>query len=198
MKIELEFKYHRSHRAPSFRIWFNDILLCDNKEQDLLPNRFCFEARPNIPLETNALIIEHYDKHDQDTVLDEQGKIILDRAIEIVSIKIDEFDQPWHVLYTKKFYPIWPSHMIDKPEYIVGSLYLGFNGKYVFDFPAKIEKAYYDSLWEQERDLNNKLTQTDEDNDGLFTAYGMKIKMDQIFDFDLSKLKKLIEENEKV
>lgn len=196
MKIKLSFKYHASNHWPSFRVWFNELCLVDLEDTSCAPVDFMFDVMPKYPMEHNELVIEQYGKLINDTVIDEQGTIIKDRAIEIVSISIDEFDQPRSTIVAKKFWPIWPEHMTNMPDYISDQMYLGFNGKYRFDFPANVGQDYYDKLWDQERELNNRLTQVDENNEAWFTAYGLKLRMNEKFDFDLTRLKNLIEQNE--
>lgn len=198
MKIQIIFEYHVSEHWPCVRICFNDILLKDLTDTSAADKKLIFDVVPKDPLNTNVLIIEHYGKQDTDTIIDQKGKILKDRAVEIKSIEIDGFDQPWNLLYSKKFYPIWPKHMKDMPEFITDNLYLGFNGRYIFDFPKNIGQEYYNSLWEQERNINNKLTVVDENKEEWFTSYGLKIKLDEKFDFNLSKLKEIIEKNENI
>lgn len=196
MNIKLKFNYHASDHWPSFRVWFNNLLLADYAT-DSTPTNITFDVDALDPLDSNELVIEHYGKTDQDTILDSTGNILKDRAVEIKAIIINGFEQPRNTLAGKKFWPVWPAHITNMPEYVTNHLYLGFNGKYKFNFPKNISQDYYDQLWEQERELNNSLTQVDENNEEWFTAYGLKLKMNEQFDFSLTELKKIIEQHEK-
>lgn len=196
MIFTLTLRCHKSSNYSKFRIWIDETLLCDQQaDREFLGLRYDIDTL--LPGD-HVLVIEHYDKHDQDTWCDSQGNIIADRAIEIESLTIDGYQVPRNIIFNKKFYPEWPVHfdLNSMPEFITQNNFLGFNGKYKFDFQSPMAQQYYGYFWDMELAANKHFTKTDEHKAEYFEAYGMKIKIDQDLNFDLTDLKKLIDLHE--
>lgn len=194
MNIQVTVNCHKSGEYPCIRIWLDGHVFADSKTH---MDQQSFGVLCNVAPGKHTLVIEHYDKKDSDTWCDENGKITADRALEIVGLTIDGFEVPRNVIFSKNFYPNWPEHFENPPEYITDNNWLGFNGRWVFDFDYPFDSTYYGYFWEIEKEANTKFQKTDVDTkEDYFEAYGLKIKVDQNFSFTLTDLKKLIEENE--
>ena len=146
------------------------------------------------------LIIEHHSKTNRDTIVD-QGKIIADRAVELLELTISDYVVPRNILYSKPFYPIWPQNIIDDantqnhilPAYIDKNLFFGFNGQYRFNFPKDFKQEYYNYYWDMEKTANQELQTLDESNTPYFEAYGLRLAIDQEFNYTISDLKFIID-----
>lgn len=197
MIITLTLRCHKSLSYSKFRIWFDKTLLYDHQsDRELLHMNFDI---PTPKSGDHVLTLEHYDKHDQDTLCDSKGNIVADRAVEIESLTIDGFAIPREIIFAKKFYPKWPQHfdLDSMPEFITQNNFLGFNGEYHFDFQLPMAPQYYSYFWDMEIIANTNFTKADEQQEEYFEAYGMKIKIEQDLNFNLTDLKRLIEFHEK-
>jgi hypothetical protein len=109
-------------------------------------------------LDNNRLSIEHYGKEGKETLVDDEGEIISDRAVILRSITLDGYAVPEVVLFDKPFYVNWTSKQkkenIDRPESIRNNLYFGHNGIYNYEFGKDTQKHYYLNLIEKERLAN--------------------------------------------
>ena len=124
---------------------------------------FLFEKEITSLNDTNNLIIEHYNKKNSDTIVDNNKDIIRDKAIELIAISFDNIDIPKVVLYDNKFYPDWPTNIIKEhngnpPKFITNNLYFGFNGKYKMSFSKNYKAWYFKQLMKKER-MSNEANQ---------------------------------------
>jgi len=97
-----------------------------------------------------CLVIEHWDKQPQDTVV-ENGVIVRDRSFELDSIKIDGYsleELKWHSEFQAHDGVVYPS-----------CLFFGPNGKFVLNFETPVlrwilqtkhEKNNDDPHWEED------------------------------------------------
>ena len=194
MNIKIKLKCHSSTEYPKYRVIINDVTFFDKQA---ISDFEIINFDINLTNSEHFLIIEHYNKKDSDTIVDSDGNITADKAIEIEAISIDGFEIPRNIIFSKKFYPIWPEHFETDQEFITNNTFLGFNGKYVFDFSVPFASTYYSYFWEMEKDANIKFQKVDIDTkEEYFEAYGVKLKIDDSFSKTLTDLKKLIEENE--
>ena len=192
--VKIKIKTFRSTSGPNVKIYLNKELKLDltNIEKEVETYSFSANFKDN-----NLLEITHYGKLGSDTVV-ENGKIVSDKAVEIMGITINNFEIPKNILYTKFFYPVWAEGFdLSIPKRINNNVFLGFNGTYVFDFTC-IEKNYYEYFWQMEADANLKFQEVDLHQEAWFTAYGQKFKIDDDFNLSLTELKKIIEQNETV
>lgn len=187
---------HKSSSFPTYRVGINDLLLIDEMASDEFVN-LDFEVETS-GMTQAILYLEHYGKQDIDTHCDAEGNIIADRAVELQSLSIDGYQVPKNIIFSKKFYPNWPPHfdITARPRFITQNNFFGFNGRYEFDFKLPMAQEYYGYFWQMEIDANRDFTKVD-DKEEYFEAYGMKIKIDQDLNFNLTDLKNLINQHEK-
>ena len=187
-----------AHDQPTIRISVNSIVYFDS----VLHNRLT-EIEFDADLQdNNQLSIEHFGKTNQDTICDETGQIISDRAAELVGITIGKYEIPRNILYKQPFAVKWPENLIKDaerenrtlPDCLYNNLYFGFNGTYTFNFAGDLRKDYYYYFWQMERDANHNLQMVDESsNTGYFEAYGMKLEINKSFNLTIHDLKYIIE-----
>ena len=187
-----------AHDQPTIRISVNGFVYFDS----VLHNRLTeieFDAGLQ---DSNQLSIEHFGKTNQDTICDETGQIISDRAAELVSINIGKYEIPKNILFKQPFAVRWPENLVEDaerenrtlPGCLYNNLYFGFNGIYTFDFSGDLRKDYYYYFWQMERDANHNLQMVDESsNTGYFEAYGMKLEINKSFNLTIHDLKYIIE-----
>jgi|694.fasta_scaffold87851_4 hypothetical protein len=78
--VSLQIKEHATlAKTPSYRVYFNNTLQCIN-------DTFTCD------LGHHTIKIQLLNKTDVDTEVDHQGKVLQDLAIELISLKIDQFD----------------------------------------------------------------------------------------------------------
>lgn len=194
MKMSVRFKCHRSSDWPCVRIWIDGQCVVDAKTQQPVET---FDIDMSLQPGSHAMVIEHWDKKDSDTWCNDQGQITADRALEIDAITVDGYSVPRNIIFTRNFYPEWPSHFEDPPASISDNNWLGFNGRWVFDFEYPFAQTYFGYFWQMEQESNIKFQKTDAvTNEDYFEAYGLKIKVDENFDYTLTDLKRMIEANE--
>lgn len=199
MKVEIELVAHYSNNGPMCRIEINQNICYDGLLAEGV-NHFVFNIDA---LDINYLKIHHYGKDNQDTLVDDQGKIIKDKAIELKKIKLENVYILESVLYNKPYYVIWPENLVNDfkskgepvPEYITNTLFFGFNGYYEFDFVGDFLKQYYRQFWEDETQAHinqTKKINLDGEDVETFNRYGEDTAIDQTFDLTIHDLAKMI------
>jgi len=199
MKIEINLRGNSSHnKNPMAKIIVNDREYFNG---EIIGQRdFIFYFEPN---EENVLQIEHYNKTNNDTVVDQTGKIVSDLSLELLSIRIDDVEIINTVLYSMPFYVNWPANIIedyrsknqDPPQYIENNLYFGFNGVYKFAFSDNVIVEYYKQFWLDEAQAHKNQTQKDQ-NGEVFERMGEKVAIDKNSDFTIYDLERLVLGNE--
>jgi len=187
-----------AHNQPTIRISVNNIVYFDSVLHSQLTE---IEFDADIQ-DSNQLAIEHFGKTNHDTICNEAGQIISDRAAELVSINIGKYEIPKNILFKQPFAVRWPENLVEDaerenrtlPGCLYNNLYFGFNGIYTFDFSGDLRKDYYYYFWQMERDANHNLQMVDESsNTGYFEAYGMKLEINKSFNLTIHDLKYIIE-----
>jgi hypothetical protein len=195
MKIKIKLS---SYNQPTIRISVNSIVYFDSTLHNQL-TEIEFDA---VLQDNNQLSIEHFGKKNEDTICDQAGQIISDRAAELISITIGKYEIPKNILFKQPFAVKWPENLIQDaekenrtlPDCLYNNLYFGFNGTYTFNFVKDLRKDYYYYFWQMERDANHNLQMVDEaSNTGYFEAYGMKLEINKSFNLTIHDLKYIIE-----
>lgn len=122
--MDLEFKLHvlNYRGGPNIRI-STDSVLYDENIQRAGPHTINLTTDIDFP---SKIIVEQYGKDmRKDTLVDERGMIINDKAFSIESIKIGDVLVK-HELYHFDF-------VTDDGQVLKNINYLGFNGKFVID-----------------------------------------------------------------
>lgn len=198
LKIKLKANFTKN-KHPSVKISVNDLILCDEVITQV-EKEYSFTIKPS---KNNILSIEHYNKENSDTVVDQNGNIVKDLSIELISIEIDNIKILETVLYNMPFYVKWPDNLIkdfenrgeSPPEYLTNNLYFGFNGTYKFDFSDNIVVEYYKQFWFDEIQAHQNQTQL---NDGkeIFNRMGETVEINKDSDFTIHDLKRMVMNNE--
>ena len=192
--LAIKIQGHRSTDFPKCRIKFNNDCLYDNAIVDTMNLKFDVNLS-----EKNILHVEHYDKVPSDTIINSEGMVEADRAIELQSIAIDGYVVPKVVMYRQKFYVDWWDHDIENfdkkkqpvPGFLTNNVYFGYNGTYEYSFNNDLAKQYYLSLWEEETIANQDLQQINEYDGQIketFNLYGNESDISEEFNktiFDL-------------
>jgi len=154
MKIKIIIEPFYSFNWPCVKIDVNENVLYEGICKPNIGKYFEFEKEVKNTHEKNVLQITHYNKKGQDTVVDDEGNIVSDRALFLKSLIFDNLNVPDVILYQSKFYPNWPG----QPKFITNNLYFGFNGTYEFEFSNNSNKMYYEHLLQKEliANINNK------------------------------------------
>jgi len=198
LKIKLKANFAKD-KKPSIKISVNDAVL-HNGIVDCNEKEYSFDVEP---IQQNQLIIEHYNKQNNDTIVDESGNIVEDLSVELVSIDIDNVKILETVLYNMPFYVDWPDNLIedfrnkgeDVPEYITNNLYFGFNGIYKFDFSNNIVLEYYKQFWFDEEQAHKNQTLSDNGHE-IFNRMGETVEINKDSDFTIHDLKRMVIDDE--
>lgn len=163
MLLKITLIPYKSTSWPNIRILLNNNILLDDLINPNNDKFFIFEKEITSLNDTNNLIIEHYNKKNSDTIIDNNNDIVSDKAIELIAINFDNIDIPKVVLYDNKFYPKWPTNIIKEhkgnpPKFITNNLYFGFNGQYKFNFSKNYKAWYFTQLMKKER-MSNEANQ---------------------------------------
>jgi hypothetical protein len=146
MQVVVDVIAHHSKSGPLCVVELNGNIL----HKGILPkgaNNLVFDVSTD---QMNYLRIHHFGKTNEDTIVDETGEIIADKAIELTGISIEGVCIMDNVLYNKPYFVKWPDNIIqdyknngeDPPEFINNTLFFGFNGHYEFDFVGDFLKQY--------------------------------------------------------
>jgi len=186
MLLQLTLKSHTINTAnpfPYVKVQYDDSVVYNGTIEDTVT--FDYETYTD-----GELKVTHYNKHINDDTILVDGKIVNDKAVEIISVKIDEIDIPLSHLYDQKYHTSWP----DVDPIISNTLYLGYNGTYILPVIADSDKFYYSILWDSERRLNGELHQHNVNADGeiveTFTRFGESTAID---DSQVPSINKLYE-----
>jgi hypothetical protein len=195
MKVEVALKANcTNNKNPTVNLSINDIEHYTGEITDIKHFVFEFDSYDN-----NTLKIKHYNKTNQDTIVDAQGNITGDLSVELVSIHIDNIKIIDTVLYSMPFFVQWPDNMLEDyrnknqepPEYIDNNLYFGFNGVYQFSFSGDVVSEYYNQFWLDEVQAHKNQTQQGNDSE-VFDRMGEKVAVDENSEFTIYDLEKLV------
>lgn len=158
MKLEIKIEPTFSVKWPKMRLKFNDETLHDGYCEPNDDVYFVMVHDTNEVLANNTISIEHYDKDGKETVLNDDGDTLTDRAIILRSIKLDEHQVPEVILFDQPLHIKWTERQMrdhaDRPDKIKNSLYFGHNGTYTYQFSDDSVKQHYVNLIEKERLAN--------------------------------------------
>ena len=166
MLIEIVVEPKRSIRWPKMKLSVNDRTIHDDFCIPNKQNYFIIEHVLEDPAMENVISLTHYDKDGRETIVDDEGETISDRAIILKSIKIEKHPVPEVVLYDKAFNVKYTRQQLkENPKgktSIKNNLYFGYNGTYQYRFGNDGQKHYFENLIEKERLANiyNKKTIT--------------------------------------
>ena len=157
MKIEIKIEPTFSVKWPMLRVKINGMIMYDGICE---PNekKFFIMEKEIAPATRNILEIQHYDKQGKETVIDDHGEIVSDRALILRSISLDGYAIPELILHDKEFAVHWTKEQIKedhiRPSTIKNNLYFGYNGIYRIGFGNDGAKEYFHNLIEKERIAN--------------------------------------------
>jgi len=152
------------------------------------------------PLLQNVLSIEHYNKTNDDTIVDDSNNIVADLSVELLGITIDNNSILHTVLHTMPFYVNWPENIIadyqekdeTPPEFITNNLYFGFNGVYKFNFTNNSDIDYFTTFWLDEAQAHANQTET-ADGEEVFKRMGETVTISKDSDFTIHDLKRMVD-----
>ena len=157
MKIKITIEPTFSVKWPMLKVIINNHVVFEGQCRPNDNDYFIIEKNIR-PLDSNLLTIEHFDKKGKETILDDHGEVVSDRALILKSIMLDEFTVPELILHDKPFTVNWTKEQlredINRPKTIKNNLYFGYNGVYDFVFGRDSAKEYYVNLIEKERIAN--------------------------------------------
>lgn len=199
--INIKIQGHRSTDFPMCRIKFNNHSLFDQPIIGTMNLKFDVDLKAK-----NILHIEHYGKLPTDTILDSDGNVESDRAIELRSISIDGYTIPKVLMYRQKFFVDWWDHDIEEfdknnqtvPGFLTNNVYFGYNGYYEYSFEKDLSKNYFKSLWQEEHIANQDLQQVKEFDGEIketFNLYGNESDIAEEFDKTIFDLMDMIEKD---
>ena len=166
MQIEIKIEPTFSFSWPMVKINVNKHMVFDGLCKPNYGKHFVQDIELENPMEKNTLSIEHYDKKGKETVVNQNGDVLSDRAIILKSIKIDGNEIPEVILYDHDFIVNWSKQQlkdnIESPNTIKNNLYFGYNGVYNYYFSNDSRKDYFRNLIEKERlaNISNKQEMT--------------------------------------
>lgn len=172
MKIEIKIEPMFSVKWPMLRVKINGMVvhdgICEPNE-----SKFFIMEKEITPVDRNILEIQHYDKKGRETVTDEHGEVVSDRALILRSVSLDGFEVPELILHDKEFEVHWTKEQIkedsNRPNSIRNNLYFGYNGIYRLEFGNDGAKEYFHNLIEKERiaNIHNKKEMVGPDGDKI-------------------------------
>ena len=166
MLIEITIEPKKSVRWPKMKLTINDVIIHDDFCLPNNKNYLVIKHELQNPKQENTISLTHFDKVGNETMLDNEGETVSDRAIILRSIKIGEHAVPEVVLYDKTFNAQFtPEQIKEDPtreSSIKYNLYFGYNGTYEYKFSDDSQKHYFENLLEKERlaNISNKKTIT--------------------------------------
>lgn len=137
MQIQIDLRSERRLGIPCVRCIIDEgAPFFDGPCQDTIT------ADINLAPGFHELVIVHYNKQEQDHVLDDQGRIVVDKHVEIMNIRIDDIDFLVDELREAHFYPVYSDNYVRDcqtagvilPPSISPNLYLGHNGTWKLPF----------------------------------------------------------------
>ena len=182
-------------KSPKVRISVNNVVYVDDEISELSEHTLTID-----PLLQNVLSIEHYNKTNQDTIVDDSNNIVSDLSIELLGITIDNNSILHTVLHTMPFYVNWPENIVSDyhkknetpPEFITNNLYFGFNGTYKFEFTDNSDIDYFTTFWLDESQAHANQTET-ADGEEVFKRMGETVTISKDSDFTIHDLKRMVD-----
>ena len=173
----------------------NNVLYVDTEISEISEHTLTIN-----PLSQNVLSIEHYNKTNDDTIVDANNNIVADLSAELLDITIDNNSILQTVLHSMPFYVNWPENIVSDyheknetpPEFITNNLYFGFNGIYKFNFTDNSDIDYFTTFWLDEAQAHVNQTET-ADGEDVFNRMGEIVTISEDSDFTIHDLKRMVE-----
>ena len=142
------------------KLTINDVIIHDDFCLPNNKNYLVIKHELQNPKQENTISLTHFDKVGNETMLDNEGETVSDRAIILRSIKIGEHAVPEVVLYDKTFNAQFtPEQIKEDPtreSSIKYNLYFGYNGTYEYKFSDDSQKHYFENLLEKELPIDTR------------------------------------------
>jgi hypothetical protein len=196
MKIKIRLRGNCSNgKSPKVKIYVNNVLYVDTEISEISEHTLTIN-----PLSQNVLSIEHYNKTNDDTIVDANNNIVADLSAELLDITIDNNSILQTVLHSMPFYVNWPENIVSDyheknetpPEFITNNLYFGFNGIYKFNFTDNSDIDYFTTFWLDEAQAHVNQTET-ADGEDVFNRMGEIVTISEDSDFTIHDLKRMVE-----
>ena len=196
MEIKIKLRGNRANgKSPKVRLSVNNVVYVDAEISEISEHTLTID-----PLLQNVLSIEHYNKTNDDTIVDDSNNIVADLSVELLGITIDNNSILHTVLHTMPFYVNWPENIIadyqekdeTPPEFIINNLYFGFNGVYKFNFTNNSDIDYFTTFWLDESQAHANQTET-ADGEEVFKRMGETVTISKDSDFTIHDLKRMVD-----
>jgi hypothetical protein len=115
-------------RFPGAKVYINDQLIFD----EIIANAEQIEWTGELVDGEYKIIVEMYNKHEGDTVLDNNNSIVNDVVLNIDKIIIDEVDLGSLLWSASVYYPSDDN----SPEFLTDCVNLGWNGSWKLSFSS--------------------------------------------------------------
>lgn len=196
MEIKIKLRGNCANgKSPKVRLSVNDTVYVDTEISEINEHTLNIQ-----PLLQNVLYIEHYNKTNDDTIVDDSNNIVADLSVELLDITIDNNSILHTVLHTMPFYVNWPENIVSDyheknetpPEFIINNLYFGFNGIYKFNFTDNSDIDYFTTFWLDEAQAHVNQTET-ADGEEVFERMGEIVTIAKDSDFTIHDLKRMVD-----
>jgi hypothetical protein len=196
MEIKIKLRGNCANgKSPKVRLSVNDTVYVDTEISEINEHTLNIQ-----PLLQNVLSIEHYNKTNDDTIVDDSNNIVADLSVELLDITIDNNSILHTVLHTMPFYVNWPENIVSDyheknetpPEFIINNLYFGFNGIYKFNFTDNSDIDYFTTFWLDEAQAHVNQTET-ADGEEVFERMGEIVTIAKDSDFTIHDLKRMVD-----
>ena len=196
MEIKIKLRGNCANgKSPKVRLSVNDTVYVDTEISEINEHTLNIQ-----PLLQNVLSIEHYNKTNDDTIVDDSNNIVADLSVELLDITIDNNSILHTVLHTMPFYVNWPENIVSdyheknetSPEFIINNLYFGFNGIYKFNFTDNSDIDYFTTFWLDEAQAHVNQTET-ADGEEVFERMGEIVTIAKDSDFTIHDLKRMVD-----
>jgi hypothetical protein len=196
MEIKIKLRGNCANgKFPKVRLSVNNVVYVDAEISEISEHTLTID-----PLLQNVLSIEHYNKTNDDTIVDDSNNIVDDLSVELLGITIDNNSILHTVLHTMPFYVNWPENIIadyqekdeTPPKFITNNLYFGFNGVYKFNFTNNSDIDYFTTFWLDEAQAHANQTET-ANGEEVFKRMGETVTISKDSDFTIHDLKRMVD-----
>lgn len=167
------------HHWPKLRVLLNNHIYFDGDVVNDVNVEFVAPVDHH-----NSLIIQHYNKNfgqnGQWDTLSENGVIVQDRALQLLSLTLDEVD------ISKYIFDHCP--LVTDTDMSVHTDYYGFNGSVTIDFSSPVYEWIIDTIVRSRSKKMSDLTQAIETSHGNLFDYRQDL-------IELDELEKILDQN---
>jgi hypothetical protein len=159
MKVKIKIEPTLSVKWPNLRLSINGKQIHQGQCKPNNEKYFTIETDiTNFVQTQNTIQIEHYGKSGRETIVNDDGDVVSDKALILKSISIDDYSVPEVVLHDRPFKINWTADQLrenpHRPAQIKNNLYFGYNGVYEYTFGNDSAKEHFINLIEKERIAN--------------------------------------------